>query len=96
MTDTTPPIENFLTRLFVWGHADFIPDRDAQVWRSDAYGNVMRFGDYGDRQSQFGWELDHWPVPASLGGTDNVTNLRALHWSANARHGGLLGGLLGV
>ena len=67
---------------------------DPAVWRHDTNGNVIRFSDYGDRNSQFGWEMDHWPIPASLGGGGDLSNLRPLHCVANASHGGLLGGLL--
>jgi hypothetical protein len=65
-------------------------------WAHDAHGNLIKFSDYGDRNSPYGWEYDHHPTPRSLGGADEVSNLRPLHWRANASHGGLLGGLLGL
>ncbi len=65
-------------------------------WARDDYGNLMRFSDYGDRTSPYGWELDHYPVPKSQGGSDDIGNLRPLHWRANATHGGLLGALYGL
>lgn len=37
------------------------------------------------------WELDHFPIPKALGCSDDMFNIRALHWRGNAVHGGLLG-----
>jgi len=38
----------------------------ATLWRRDAYGNALCYSDYGNRNSQYGWEIDHYPVPAAL------------------------------
>lgn len=65
-------------------------------WARDDYGNLMKFSDYGDRTSPYGWELDHYPLPKSQGGSDELDNLRPLHWRANATHGGLLGAFYGL
>jgi hypothetical protein len=67
---------------------------DPAVWRHDDHGNVIRFSDYGDRNSKYGWEMDHYPLPSALGGGDDLPNLRPLHCTANASHGGILSGLL--
>ncbi|MFM5297229.1 HNH endonuclease signature motif containing protein [Aeromonas veronii] len=37
---------------------------------------------YGKRHSKYGWEIDHI-TPKSNGGTDELSNLRALHWKNN-------------
>lgn len=81
-------------KLAVWNKGHPIPDYDAAVWRRDDLGSAIRYTDYGNRESEFGWEFDHYPIPAAMGGTDDVSNLRPLHWKHNARHGGLLSGLL--
>ena len=73
-----------------WGNASPMIGRDPNVWRQDDYGSIIRWGDYGDRKSAYGWEIDH-RVPTALGGTDASSNLRALHWQNNATLGGLLG-----
>jgi hypothetical protein len=80
----------------VWNKGIIIPGYDAAVWRWDAQGNVMYRADHGDRSSPHGWEIDHFPVPASFGGSDDLSNLRPLHWRANAQHGGALTGLFGM
>jgi hypothetical protein len=65
-------------------------------WAYDAYGNLIKKSERGNRNSPYGWECDHYPVPKSQGGSDHVDNLRPLHWRANARHGGLLGAIYGL
>ena len=77
----------------VWVKGAFIPGYDPGTWRHDAYGSVIRLNDYGDRSSQYGWEVDHI-TPLALGGSDLITNLRPLHHRNNSTLGGILGGKL--
>jgi len=56
----------------------------------DEENNIICLSHYGRRDSEYGWEIDH-RHPAGLGGSNSLANLRALHWRANSRHGGLLG-----
>lgn len=70
-----------------------IPGYDPNVWRRDAFGHPIRFSDYGDRSSLYGWEQDHI-LPKALGGSDALDNLRPLHCKNNASLGGILGGAL--
>jgi hypothetical protein len=57
----------------------------ASAWefRKDRLGNLVRYADYGNRKSPFGWELDYI-VPRSVGGGTDPENLQALHWRATA------------
>lgn len=57
----------------------------ANAWefRKDPLGNLVRYADYGNRKSPFGWELDHI-VPRLPEGTADTENLQALHWRATA------------
>lgn len=70
------------TVLAVWEKGTIIPGYDHNRWRRDAYGNNISFAAYGNRNSDYGWEVDHI-VPVALGGTDAFSNLRPLHWRAN-------------
>jgi hypothetical protein len=79
-----------LSKLFVWEKGFPIPGLPESEWRQDAFGNRMRFSDHGDRNSAFGWEIDHIH-PTALGGTGDLGNLRPLHYKANAGLGGLFG-----
>ena len=45
--------------------------------------NLVRYADYGNRHSPFGWELDVI-VPSNLGGSTDPENLQVLHWKAGA------------
>jgi hypothetical protein len=78
-------------KWLVWGKGTPIPGRDPNVYRDDRVGKVIRFTDYGDRSSEFGWEIDHYPIPVALGGTDDIANLWPLNCADNARLGGSLG-----
>lgn len=61
----------------------------------DCDGRTIRLRDYGNRLSEFGWEVDHI-TPKALGGTDAPNNLRARHWRGNSSAGGILGGLMNL
>ena len=78
-------------KLAVWNKGRAILGYDTAVWRHDDAGKVIRYSDYGDRSSDYGWEIDHIH-PTSLGGIDHITNLRPLHCAVNAGLGGLLSG----
>lgn len=69
--------------LAVWQKAAIVPGYDPARWRKDACGAWMYWGAYGDRNSAFGWEVDHI-VPKSDGGPDDLTNLRPLHHENNS------------
>ena len=67
---------------------------NAWEFRKDCLGNLVRYADYGNRHSPFGWELDRI-VPSSLGGSSEADNLQVLHWKAGAaRKESLPAGLL--
>ena len=76
-------------RRVIWNKGQVIPGYNSLVWRRDYMGNVIRYADYGNRLSVHGWEIDHI-TPVALGGSDDISNLRPLHWRANAQRGGLL------
>ena len=71
-----------LNKITVWNKGTTIPNYDAAEWRHDAFGNSISFAAYGDRDSDYGWEIDHI-VPVAEGGDDLLANLRPLHWKAN-------------
>jgi hypothetical protein len=79
-----------LTTLLIWRKAITVLGLDPVEWRQDEFGNLIRFSEYGDRTSPHGWEKD--PIKAvALGGTDDLDNVRPLHFRTNASLGGLLG-----
>ena len=52
---------------------------DPNVWRKDQCGAWINRTDYGNRDSDYGWEIDH----ISPDGGDILSNLRPLHWKNN-------------
>ena len=68
-----------------WGRTNPVSATQLNSWefRKDCLGNLVRYADFGNRHSPFGWELD-FIVSQALGGSSNPENLQALHWKANA------------
>ena len=66
----------------IWRKGNTILGRNPSIWRRDDFGRAMRYSDYGDRSSEFGWEVDHIQ-PKEFGGSDNIDNLRPLNWKSN-------------
>ncbi len=64
----------------VWEKGSVVPNYDANVWRKDQCGAWMHRSSHGNRQSQYGWEIDH----IDPNGGDNLSNLRPLQWVNNA------------
>jgi hypothetical protein len=70
-------------KQMIWSKARVVPGRIADEWRQDKCGSLMRWQDHGNRESLYGWEIDHiWPV--SSRGSDEPDNLQALNWKNNA------------
>lgn len=63
----------------VWAKATFIIGHDSSEWRKDECGAWIKYSEYGNRSSQFGWEIDH----IAPGGPTIIDNLRPLQWRNN-------------
>ncbi len=62
------------------------PEGEEAEEKPDVCATLMRREDYGNRESEFGWEVDHIS-PVSKGGTDDLVNLQPLHWRNNLDKG---------
>jgi hypothetical protein len=70
------------TRVLVWEKGDPIPNYPEDIWRVDRYGSVIQYAEYGNRDSKFGWVIDHI-VSVSKDNLDEMHNLQPLHWVNN-------------
>ncbi len=73
-------------RREIWEKGRIFPEYDPTIWRGDKCGRIMKFTDHGNRNSAFGWEIDHIN-PVSNGGDDRRENLQPLHWENNVKKG---------
>ena len=70
----------------VWKKSKYLSGAGFNELRLDACGARMKYGAYGDcsGESNDVWEIDHIK-PLAKGGTDDLSNLQALHWSNNRK-----------
>ena len=76
----------------VWAKAQTVDGFDENKYRKDVCGAWMIKDSYGDKESIYGWEIDHiCPVSIlkerniSEEVINNLSNLRALQWENNRR-----------
>ena len=62
----------------VWEKAEII----SGDWGKDQCKAWINRKEYGNRNSDYGWEIDHI-APESEGGGDELSNLRPLQWENN-------------
>jgi hypothetical protein len=70
-------------KLAVWSKGHIIQGYDPAVWRHDDFGRTIRYADYRDLRSQYGWQ-EFRIDPAAAGGVDAISNLGPLRWSSSA------------
>ena len=70
--------------LAVWSKGQIVFGQNSVTRRKDVCGAWIDWNQYGDRNSNTGWEIDHIKAVAN-GGSDLLSNLRPLHWQNNAR-----------
>ena len=67
-----------------WARTSPVPGQpNSWEFRKDCLGHLLRYADFGNRHSPFGWELD-FIVARAIGGSGDTENLQALHWKATA------------
>lgn len=66
----------------VWEKGKIVSGYNAELVRKDCCGAWIVRNKYGDRNDDFGWEIDH-VYPQVLGGDDALDNLRPMQWQNN-------------
>jgi len=67
-------------RIQAWDSCSYIPGCDKAIWRQDADGRVIRWSDFGDRFSRYGWEMRDRPATGLLGRALQLHTAEATHW----------------
>lgn len=79
-------------KLAVWNKAPIARAYKSSEVRLDPCKALMHWSEYGNRDSEYGWEIDH-VVPEQLleskgvprNVIDNIDNLRPMHWNNNLK-----------
>jgi len=66
--------------ITVWRKGTPVLNNNPAFWRKDQCGAWVGWQFYGNRQSVYGWEIDH----IDPNGGNNISNLRPLQWTNNA------------
>ena len=70
----------------VWENGVVVDGYDASQVRKDSCGAFIVRSQYKNRNSDYGWEIDH-VYPVSKGGGDELVNLRPMQWENNVKKG---------
>lgn len=74
------------TKKLVWNKGVSIPGYSQDEWRRDKCGTAMQYSQHGNRDSTYGWEIDHIN-PVANNGSDDLSNLQPMNWANNASKG---------
>jgi hypothetical protein len=70
----------------VWEKGQIVLGSDSKNYRKDACGALIKRSEYGNVNSNLGWEIDHIK-PLAANGTDDPSNLQPLQWDNNRYKG---------
>lgn len=76
-------------KLAAWQNARLVNGSDPKVIRQDDTGAMIRWNDYADRNSNWGWLIER-----RQSGARGRDEFRAVHCQNVAKRAGLFGGLL--
>ncbi|HKU33431.1 MAG TPA: HNH endonuclease signature motif containing protein [Candidatus Nitrosotalea sp.] len=68
----------------VWSKGEIFAGNDPVLWRKDVCGAWIFRSHYKRIDSEYGWVIDYIK-PLSEGGSNNILNLRPMHWENTRR-----------
>ena len=66
-------------RVAIWNQAAPIPGCDKAIWRCDDHGRIIRWADYDDRFSRYGWAILRERGEGRLARALGLVSARAVH-----------------
>jgi len=63
----------------VWQKGKAVTGNDPNIWRKDSCDAWIKKSLHGNRNSQYGWEIDH----IDPNGSDDLSNKQPLQWQNN-------------
>jgi len=83
-----PFFERNRKRRIVWAKGYVVPGRNPDEFRMDDSRRLIRYRDFGNAGSPFGWDFDFEPVPRGPIDRDDAVHLRPLNIQEIAATGG--------
>lgn len=81
-------------KLQIWERGQIVEGKDPSKIRKDACDAWIKFDEYGNTKSPYGWQVDHIIPRKKLANEgfsccaiDNIVNLRPLQWENNLSKG---------
>jgi hypothetical protein len=66
-------------RVAIWNAAVVIPGCDKAIWRCDDQGRIIRWSDYDDRFSRYGWTVVRERRESRLAKALGLASAKAVH-----------------
>ena len=66
-------------RVAIWNQAAPIPGCDKAIWRCDEQGRIIRWADYDDAFSRYGWTIARERGEGRLARTLGLVSAKAVH-----------------
>jgi len=66
-------------RKKAWSKGHAIEGHPPDIWRRDAWGNIINWQEFGSKGSTYGWGIINQPQPNHIG-QDDINHMQPAHW----------------